>query len=683
MLGKLTIDALPFYSGIAMGGALITVIGAIGTGALITWLGQWRYLWIEWLTSLDHKKIGIMYIILALIMLVRGFIDALMLRTQQAVAFDSQGYLPSDHFDQIFTSHGTIMVFFVAMPFVLGLFNIIVPQQIGARHVALPFINSVSLWLTVSGAALVMISLVIGKFSAAGWSAYPPYSEVQFSPGVGVDYWIWAILVSGIASMLTGINFLVTIIKQRAPGMRLMMMPQFTWTALCTSTLIVFAFPALIVAATMLGLDRYLGMHFFTGTDDGSTTTYINLFWMWGHPEVYILILPAFGIYSEVVATFSGKRLFGYASLLYASAAIAVLSLFVWLHHLLTIGASPDVNGFFGRAAPLIAVPTGVAIFDWLLTMYRGRVEFSVPMLFTLGFIVTFLLGGITGVLLAVAPDLMHNTTFLVAHFHNVFIPGALFGFFAGYQYWFPKAVGFQLNEQWGRRAFWAWIVGFYLAFMPLYVLGFMGMPQRLHSYYVAGWRPYLLIAEFGALLILCGISFLAIQLIVSIRNRARLTVRTGDPWNGRTLEWATASPPAVYNFAVVPHVKGIDAWWALKQKGRAAYKPTRFHDILMPAGSSAGVVTGAMSFVFAFAMVWHIWWLAAVGGLVTLAAVLSQIFRQRAEHCIPASEVEAIENRRTTAFAAPPEHRRDQAMITAVAARTNVESRSQLGNAG
>ncbi len=655
MLGKLTIDALPFYSGIAMAGALITVVGAIGVGALITWLGQWRYLWTEWLTSLDHKKIGIMYVALALIMLVRGFIDALMLRTQQAVAFDSQGYLPSDHFDQIVTSHGTIMVFFVAMPFVVGLFNVIVPQQIGARHVAFPFMNSVSLWLTASGAALVMISLVIGKFSAAGWSAYPPYSEVQFSPGVGVDYWIWAILVSSVGSILTGINFLITIITRRAPGMRLMMMPQFTWTALCTSILIVFAFPALIIAAAMLGLDRYLGMHFFTERDSGSATNYINLFWMWGHPDVYILILPAFGVYSEVVATFSGRRLFGYASLVYATAVIAVLSLIVWLHHLFTIGASPDVNAFFGKAAPLIAVPTGVAIFDWLLTMYRGRVEISVPMLFTIGFIVTFVLGGITGVLLAVSPDLMHNTTFLVAHFHNVFIPGVLFGFFAGYQYWFPKAFGFRLDEKWGRRAFWAWIVGFYLAFMPLYVLGFMGMPQRLQRYYVADWQPYLVLAEFGALLILCGVSFLAVQLIVSVRDRARLAVLIGDPWNGRTLEWATASPPAVYNFAVVPHVKGIDAWWAMKQAGRSGHQPALFHDIIIPADSSAGVVIGAMSFVFAFAMVWHIWWLTAIGGLGMLAAGLSQTLHHHAEHRIPASEVEATENSRTLALASAP----------------------------
>ncbi len=657
MLGKLTSDALPFYSGIAMVGALITVSGAVGVAALITWFGQWRYLWTEWVTSLDHKKIGVMYVTLALIMLVRGFIDAMMMRTQQAIALDSRGYLAPDHFDQILTSHATIMVCFVAMPFLVGLFNIVVPQQIGARKMACPFMNSVSLWLTASGAALVVISLVIGKFSAAGWTAYPPYSEAPFSPGVGVDYWLWAVLVSGVGSMLTGINFLVTIIKRRAPGMRLMMMPLFTWTALCTSILIVLSFPALTVAAVLLALDRYLDMHFFVNGEGGNIRNYISLFWMWGHPEVYILLLPAFGIYSEVVATFSGKGLFGYESLVYAIAGITVLSFSVWVHHFFTMGANSDVNAFFGRMAPLIAVPTGVMIFDWLFTMYRGRMQFSVPVLFTLGFIVTFIVGGMTGVLLALGPDyVMHDTTFLVAHFHNMMIPGALFGYFAGYQYWFPKAFGFRLEEKWGRRAFWAWLVGFYLAFVPLYVLGFMGMPQHLERYYVAGWQPYLIVAEFGAFVILCGIACLAIQLAVSVRDRAALAVSTGDPWNGRTLEWATASPPAAYNFAVVPHVQGIDAWWAMKQAGMADHRPARFHDIMIPDVSSAGVLLGGMSFVFAFAMVWHIWWLAAFGLLGMFAALLSQAFRDHAEHCISAGEVEAIEKHRTMVPKLAPE---------------------------
>jgi len=656
MFGKLTIDALPFYSGIAMGGALTVVFGALGGVAIITWLGQWRCLWTEWLTSLDHKKIGIMYVALALVMLLRGFVDAMMMRTQQAVALDSNGYLPTDHFDQILTSHATIMVFFVAMPFLIGLFNVVVPQQIGARDVAFPFMNAVSLWLTASGAALVMTSLVIGRFSAAGWSAYPPYSEAQFSPGVGVDYWIWAILLSGIGSILTGINFVVTILKRRAPGMRLLTVPMFSWAALCTSILMLFAFPALILAAALLGLDRHVGMHFFTEGGGGNMRNYVSLFWMWGHPEIYILLLPAFGIYSEVVATFSGKGLFAYESLVYAIAGVAVLSAMVWLHHFFTMGAGHDVNAFFGRVAPLVAVPTGVMIFDWLFTMYRGRVQFSVPVLFTLGFIVTFVMGGLTGVLLTLAPAyVMHDTTFLVAHFHNMMIPGALFGYLAGYQYWFPKVFGFRLEEKWGRRAFWAWIVGFYLAFVPLYILGFMGMPQHLERYYVAGWQPYLIVAEFGAVSILCGITCLAIQLAVSIRDRAALAVSSGDPWNGRTLEWATASPPAPYNFAVVPRVHGIDAWWAMKQAGTAGYRPARFQEIIIPAASSAGVVLGAMSFVFAFAMIWQIWWLAAIGGLGICAAVLLQTFHDHAEHRIAASEVEAMETRRATAAALAP----------------------------
>ena len=645
MLGKLTIDALPFYSGVAMAGALTVLCGALGVVAIITRLGRWRFLWSEWLTSLDHKKIGIMYVILALIMLVRGVVDALMIRTQQAFAFEPHGYLPPDHFNQIFTSHATIMMFFVAMPFVLGLFSIVIPQQIGARRVAFPFMNSAGLWLTVSGATLVMISLVVGRFSTAYWTAYPPQSGMQFSPDVGVDYWIWAVLLSSVGSILAGISFLVTIVKRRAPGMRLMMMPLFTWTALCTSILIIFAYPSLIVAAALLGLDRHLGMQFFAGSD--GVMNYISLFWIWGHPHVYILILPACGIYSEVVATFSGRRLFGYKSLVYSMVAITGLSLVVWLHHFYTIGSGADVNAFFGRAAPLIAVPTAVTIVCWSLTIYRGQVKFSVPMLFTLGFIVTFLVGGVTGFLFAVIPASIHDTTFRVAHFHNLLIPGALFGYFAGYQYWFPKAFGFRLEEKWGRRAFWCWIVGFCLAFMPLYILGFMGMPQRLNRSDVADWQPYLIVAQAGVLFIVCGVTFLAVQIAVSIRDRKVLAASSDDPWNGRTLEWATASPPATYNFAAVPHVQGIDPWWTLKQAGTLDHRSARFHDIIMPGKSSAGIMLGAMSFVFAFAMIWQIWWLAAAGGLGIFAAVLSQTFHDRTGQRIPASEVEAIESRR------------------------------------
>jgi cytochrome o ubiquinol oxidase subunit 1 len=647
MLGRLSIDALPLYSGIAFGAAVLTILTGLAVVAAITWFGQWGYLWREWLTSLDHKKIGIMYVTLALIMLLRGFIEAFMMRSQQAIAQNSHGYLPPEHFNQIFSSHGTIMIFFVAMPFLVGLFNFVVPLQIGSRDVAFPFMNSVSLALTTSGAALVMASLVIGKFSTAGWSAYPPYSELQYSPDAGVDYWIWTVLISGIGSTLTGINFVVTILKRRAPGMRLMTMPMFTWTALCTSILMVFAFPSLTVACALLGLDRTLGMHFFTNGDGGNMMNYANLFWLWGHPEVYILILPAFGIYSEVVATFAAKTLFGYRSMVFSVAVITLLSFGVWLHHFFTMGASADVNAFFGITTMLIAVPTGVKIFNWLFTIWGGRLRVTTPVLWTIGFIVTFVIGGLTGVLLAVPPVdyLMHNTTFLVAHFHNMLIPGALFGYFAGYQYWFPKAFGFRLEEKWGRRAFWAWIIGFYLAFMPLYVLGFMGMPRRMEHYDPAGWQPYLLVAELGAVSIGLGIAFLAIQLIASIRKRARL--RAGpDPWDGRTLEWSISSPPPHYNFAVIPRVHGIDAFWAMK-KGAANEKPARLHDIIMPENSSAGLFLGALSFVFGFAMIWYIWWLAGAAGIAMWIPLLARSFGEDPGHRIPASKIEKTESRR------------------------------------
>ena len=627
MLGKLTLEALPTYSPIALGGALIEVLGVLLVLGIIAWFGKWRYVWTEWLTSVDHKRIGIMYIVLALAMLFRGFADAFMMRMQQAMGLNGGGYLPPDHFNQIFSAHGTIMIFFMAMPFLTGLINFAVPQQIGARDVSFPFLNSVSLWLTGAGAALVLVSLVIGRFSTAGWSAYPPYAELTTSPGPGTDYWIWAILVSGIGSTLTGINFVVTILKRRAPGMTLMRMPLFAWTALVTALLMVFAFPGITVAAGLLALDRYLGMHFFTAGAGGNAMNYINLFWLWGHPEVYILILPAFGIFSEVVSTFSGKRLFGYTSLVYATVVIGILSFTVWLHHFFTMGASANVNAAFGIATMVIAVPTGVKVYDWLLTMYRGEVRLTSHMHWTLGFIVTFVIGGMTGVLLAIPPVdfVMHNTTFLVAHFHNMLIPGALFGYLAGYEYWFPKAFGFRLDNTWGKRAFWAWITGFYLAFMPLYVLGFMGMARRMDHYQTAAWQPWLIAAAGGALLIALGLAFLVVQLLVSIRNREALADTTGDPWNGRTLEWSNASPPAPYNFAVTPQVHDREEFAWRKEHPDYDEKPAGFQPIDLPANTGAGVFIGAGAFVFGFAMVWHIWWLAVLSFAAFVGVVIAK----------------------------------------------------------
>jgi cytochrome o ubiquinol oxidase subunit 1 len=541
------------------------------------------------------------------------------------------------------------MIFFMAMPFLTGLINLVAPLQIGARDVAFPQMNAVSLWLTAAGAGLVLISLVIGRFSTAGWTGYPPYSGIQYSPYVGVDYWIWAVLIAGIGSTLTGINFVVTIVRRRAPGMSYMRMPLFVWTALCTSILMIFAFPGVTVAAALLALDRTFGMHFFTNDAGGNMMMYANLLWIWGHPEVYILILPAFGIYSSVATTFSGRRLFGYASLVWATCAIALLSFTVWLHHFFTMGSSANVNAFFGIATMIIAVPTGVKVFDWLFTLFRGRIRFNVPMLYLLAFLVTFVIGGVTGVLLALPPAdyLMHNSTFLVAHFHNMLIPGALFGYFAGLNLWFPKAFGFRLDETWGRRSFWCWVIGFYLAFMPLYALGFLGMPRRMEQYDTAAWQPYLIVAALGAGFVLAALVCLAVQITVSVRRRNALRDRTGDPWDGMTLEWLTPSPPPPYNFATLPEVRDRDAFLDMKLRGAADVRPDRYDDIEMPKPSRFGIAVGAGAFVFGFGMVWHIWWLAVAAALLVALALIARSSDDDTEEILPAAAVARIEARR------------------------------------
>ncbi|APZ43332.1 cytochrome o ubiquinol oxidase subunit I [Acidihalobacter ferrooxydans] len=656
MFGKLTWSAIPFDVPIVMGAVGFSLLGALIVLSLITYYGKWGYLWKEWITSVDHKKIGVMYVILALIMLLRGFADAIMMRTQQAVAFGpNHGYLPPEHYQQIFSAHGTIMILFMAMPFIVGLMNIVVPLQIGARDVAFPFMNSVSLWLTVISAGLIMVSLGIGDFSKAGWTGYPPLSGLNFSPDSGVDYWIWAIQLSGLGTLLTGINFTTTILRMRAPGMKLMRMPVFTWAILCTSILIILAFPVLTVTLALLSLDRYAGMHFFTSAMGGNMMLYANLFWVWGHPEVYIIILPAFGVFSEVVATMCGKRLFGYTTMVYATAAITVLSFTVWLHHFFTMGSTASVNAVFGIATMLIAIPTGVKIFNWLFTMYRGRVRFETPMLWTMSFLTTFTIGGMTGVMLAIpgADYVLHNSEFLVAHFHNVLIPGTLFGMFAGYSYWFPKAFGFALNEKWGKRAFWAWTVGFYVAFMPLYVLGFLGMPRRLDHYTNPAWHPWLVIAGIGAVLILFGIIFQAIQLFVSIRERDKTRDLTGDYWqNGRTLEWATASPAPFYNFAHTPVVHDLDAFMAMKEKGTAYERPTEYEDIHMPRNTAAGFIIGVFAFTLGFGFIWYIWWLVIASALGILGTLIARAMNDDVDYYVPAAEVRSIEEARAQQLA-------------------------------
>jgi cytochrome o ubiquinol oxidase subunit I len=648
MLGKLTWAAIPFGQPIPLVAGGVVLVVLLGVLVWIVVAGHLPYLWREWITSVDHKRIGVMYTLLACVMLLRGFSDAIMMRAQQAVAFQSNGFLPPEHYNQIFSAHGTIMIFFVAMPFVIGLMNLVVPLQLGVRDVAFPTLNSVGFWLTATGALLVNVSLVVGEFARTGWLPYPPLSELTYSPGVGVDYYTWSLEISGVGTLVAGINLVTTILKIRTKGMSLMRMPMFCWTALASNLLIVAAFPILTATLAMLILDRYLGFHFFTNEAGGNVMMFMNLIWAWGHPEVYILVLPAFGIFSEVVSTFSGKPLFGYRSMVLATMAICVISFMVWLHHFFTMGAGPNVNAIFGIASMIIAVPTGVKIYNWLFTMFAGRIRFTTPMMWSIGFMVTFILGGLTGVLVAVPPAdfLLHNSLFLVAHFHNVIIGGVLFGAFAGYTYWFPKAFGFRLHEGWGKAAFWFWLIGFYVAFMPLYAVGFLGMTRRMQHYDVAAWTPWLHIASVGAGLILVGIICQIVQLAISIRHREELRDLTGDPWDGRSLEWATASPPPVFNFAFMPDVTGEDAYWAMKRRARqeAAAREREYQPIEMPRNSPTGFVCAFFATVMGFALIWHIWWMVIVALIGAYATFVVFAWRDHDEYEIPAEEVARLD---------------------------------------
>ena len=655
MFGKLSLEAIPYHEPIVMVTLAMIALGGIAVVGLITYFRKWTYLWSEWLTTVDHKKIGVMYIIVAMIMLLRGFADAIMMRTQLAAATGgSEGYLPPEHYDQIFTAHGVIMIIFMAMPFFTGLMNLAVPLQIGARDVAFPFLNSLSFYLLLAGVLLVNISLGVGEFAKTGWVAYPPLAGIQYSPGVGVDYYIWALQLSGLGTTLTGVNFLVTVMKMRAPGMKLMDMPIFTWTCTWANVLIVASFPILTAALALLTVDRYLDFHIFTNELGGNPMMYVNLFWAWGHPEVYILILPAFGVFSEVTSTFAGKRLFGHHSMIYASGAIAILGFAVWLHHFFTMGAGASVNTFFGLATMLISIPTGVKLFNWLFTIYQGRLRFTAPVLWTLGFMVTFSIGGMTGVLLAVpgADFVLHNSLFVIAHFHNVIIGGAVFGYIAGFAFWFPKAFGFTLNEKWGKAAFWFWISGFYVAFMPLYALGFMGMTRRLNHSDNPLWEPYLWVAVVGAVLILFGIACQLIQIFVSVRDRNQNLDVTGDPWGGRTLEWSTSSPPPFYNFAHMPEKVGLDAWHEAKEAGVAYKVPGKYEAIHMPSNTSTGLFMGLLLTVFGFAFIWHIWWLVGASLVATIAVFVRHAARDDQGYMVPAEEVARIEGERLKALA-------------------------------
>ncbi|MCV2528499.1 MAG: cytochrome o ubiquinol oxidase subunit I [Candidatus Lightella neohaematopini] len=652
MFGRLKINDIPYNEPIIVFTFVFIIIASLTIVFVISYFGKWKYLWNNWLTSLDHKKIGIMYIIISMVMLLRGFVDAVMMRTQQMLASSNiqKGFLSPHHYDQIVTVHGVIMIIFMATPFIIGLMNIIIPLQIGSRDLAFPMLNSLSFWLFMVGVILINLSLGIGEFAQTGWTAYPPLSEKTYSPGVGVDYWIWSMQISGISTTITGINFIVTILFMRVPNMNIMNMPVFTWTTLCTNILIVIAFPILTVTIMLLTLDRYLGMHFFTQDMGGNPMMYINLFWSWGHPEVYILVLPIFGIFSEVVATFSQKSLFNYKTLIFTTIIITLLAFCVWLHHFFTMGAGSNVNSFFGIMTMVIAIPTGVKIFNWLFTMYRGRIIINSIMLWTIGFIITFVIGGAAGVLLALptANYVLHNSLFVVAHFHNVIIGGVLFGCFAGATYWFPKIFGFTLNETWGKVAFFFWIIGFYTAFMPLYVLGFMGMTRRLNQSIDLDFHNLLTISFVGVLIIMLGILSQIVQVVISIINKKSNIDYSGDPWNGRTLEWFTSSPPPVYNFAIIPKIEDtIDAFWIIKKNISTDAKLKKYQSIFLPKNTSFSILIAIFALLFCFSMIWYIWWLSIISMIGIIIVTILYNIKSKEYYYFSTNKIRIIENNR------------------------------------
>jgi cytochrome o ubiquinol oxidase subunit I len=652
-LGKLDWSALP-HEWFTIGGAAFFASLIVFLIVFLTWTKRWKWLWKEWLTSVDPKKIGIMYFIVAGFMLIaRGGLEALMIWLQQAMGSSNMpgflgvenGYLSAEHFQQVFTAHGNIMVFFVAMGFIFGLINYIVPLQIGARDLASPFMNTLGFWLFVAGVVMVNAFFFLGgEYAATGWLAVAPLSGKEFSPGVGMDYLIWSLQISGVGTTLGAINFIITILKMRAPGMSLWKMPLFTWGSLCSMIMAVTVFPLLTMTLVLVFFDRYFGTHFFTTDGGGNAMMYTNLIWMWGHPEVYILMLPSFGVFSEVVSTFSRKPLAFYKSNVLGMIGVSTLALSVWLHHFFTMGASAEVNSAFGVATMIIAIPTTVLVFSWIATMYKGRIRFTTPMLWFLGFIGVFALGGISGVLLAIPPvDFqLHNSLFLVAHFHSTVIGGVLFGIFAGLNYWFPKMAGFRLNERIGRYAVWAWIIGFFVAFTPLYVLGLMGATRRLDNYDSStGWQPFYIMAFIGGLIIAVGMALQIVQIIASFIQKRRLQDTTGDPWNGRTLEWSVPSPAPSYNFAVIPQVKSRDAFWEMKELHipKPAYK-----DIHIPENTAAGIYISAFAFLLGFAFVWEIVWLAVVSAIGIIIVLIARTFKDDSEYTIPAEVVEKMD---------------------------------------
>ncbi|MFV0430633.1 MAG: cytochrome o ubiquinol oxidase subunit I [Alphaproteobacteria bacterium] len=649
MFGKFGLDQFA-TDPIALTAGFMMPVGAIAIALLLTVTKRWGWLWREWLTTVDHKKIGIMYLIGAFVMLVRGFVDAVMMRAQQAIAIGPDGgFLPPEHYDQIFTAHGFIMVFLMAMPFMAALINLAVPLQIGARDVAFPFLNALSFWLFAVAAMLMNLSLFIGAFAHMGWLPYPPLAGKIYSPNVGVDYYIWITQISGIGTTLFAVNFFTTIVKMRAPGMTWMKMPIFTWSAFISIILAMAIFPIFTGTMVLLWLDRYFDFHIFTNSYGGNPMMFINLIWAWGHPEVYVLVMPAFGIYSEIVATFCRKKLFGQKTMIYALVVICFLSFIVWAHHFFTMGAGPNVNAFFGIATMIIAVPTGVKMFNWLFTMYKGRIKMASPMYWFIGFVITFSIGGMTGVMLSIpAADFQfHNSLFLIAHFHNTILGGVVFAYLAGLVYWFPKFFGFKLHEGLGKCAFFCWLIGFFVAFMPIYYVGLLGAQRRLNYYDNPEWQIYFIIAAVGVAIIALGVVFQVLQLVVSIINRKKPGyIVDGDPWDGRTLEWSIPSPAPFYNFARTPVVKEYDDWWEEKQdKANGIERPKQeYLDIHMPKNTGLPLIMAIFAGLMGFSLIFHMNVFAIVGLIGILVVWIIRSFDNDTEYFVKAEEIERIE---------------------------------------
>ena len=597
--------------------------------------GFWGWLW-DWLTTVDHKKIGILYLVAGGFFFVIGGIEALFIRLQLIRPLNN--FVSEDTFNELITMHGTTMIFLAAMPIIFALMNAVVPLQIGARDVAFPFVNALGFWTFFFGGLLLNIAWLTGEVPDAGWTAYPPLSTTAYSSHHGVDYFVLGLQISGIGSLLGGINFMATIINLRAPGMTFMRMPMFTWASFITSALIVFAFPALTVGLVAMMFDRIFAANFFDVNAGGNIVLWEHIFWLFGHPEVYILILPAFGIISEVISTFSRKRLFGYSTMVFATILIAFLGFMVWAHHMFTTGLGPVANAIFSIATMAIAVPTGIKVFNWLLTMWGGSIRFTAANLFAIGFIPTFVMGGVTGVMLASAPaDFQyHDSYFVVAHFHYTIVGGLVTGLFAGIHYWWPKMFGRMLHEGLGKLTFWTYMIGFHLTFFVQHFLGLLGMPRRVATYLPnQGFDTMNLVSTIGAILMAFGILVFIINVVVtSLKPRHA----TNDPWeDGRTLEWAIPSPAPEYNFKQIPLIRGLDAWWKEKMEGNKEMKPAEpVGPIHMPSPSILPFIMSVGLFISGFGFMYNLV-VAGIGLAITLMCMmLRSVFDDHGYHIEP-----------------------------------------------